>query len=152
MQRWIIAAAAFMVLFLVLGAFGYRTYQQNRNTRIWLPLPAVEASPEQRKEMADTLKKKLTDPETMAAVCRDSGFAKTFGFSSEEEAVKSLLTRFFCEIGTADTSNGKVPSINVGFNCKVKEFHKMDKVTGRLREDILKILGVPEGGGDGGAF
>lgn len=151
MQRWIIAAAVFVVLFLGFGYWGYRTYQQNRSTRIWLPLPALEATSEQRREMVDTLTNKLTAPDAMAAICRDSGFAKTFGFASEEEATKNLLTRFFCEVGTADTPNGKVPSVNVGFSCKVKEFHNMDKVTNRMREDILKILGVPEPSG-GGAF
>lgn len=149
MQRWIIAAVVFVVLFLGFGYWGYRTYQQNRNTRIWLPLPAVEATSEQRGEMVETLTKKLTAPDAMAAICRDSGFAKTFGFASEEEATKSLLSRFFCEVGTADTTNGKVPSVNVGFSCKVKEFKSMDKVTNRMREDILKILGVQEPSGSG---
>ncbi len=131
--------------------WGYRTYQQNRDTRIWLPLPAGEATLEERREMVDALTKKLTAPEAMAAICRDSGFAKTFGYPSEEEATKSLLTRFFCEVGTADTPTGKVPSVNVGFACKVKEFKAMQGVTNRMREDILKTLGVREPSG-GGAF
>lgn len=132
------------------GYFAYRTYQQNRMTRIWLPLPAPQATVEQRKAMTATLLEKLSDPALMASVCKDSGYAKTMGLPSDAEGTKDLLGRLFCETGTADTPAGKVPSVNVGFNCKVKEFGKMDKVTNRLRKDIIEILGLAndEAGGD----
>lgn len=133
------------MLLMGAGAFGYRFYQQNRNTRIWLPLPIPAATSEQRQEMAATLRKKLSDPALMGAVCRDSGYAGTKGLSADE-ATKDLLGRLFVETGTADTPNGKVPSVNVGFNCKVKDFEKMKKPTNRLRDDIMKLLGVADSG------
>ncbi len=144
MQRWIIAGLVFIVLLTGGGYFAYRSYQQNRATRIWLPLPTPEVSVEQRREMTVMLNEKLKDPILLEAVCKDSGYAKTMGLASDEEGAKDLLKRFFCEIGTADTPGGKVPSINVGFSCKVKEFSKMGDVTNRLRKDILLILGLPE--------
>ncbi|MCF7674431.1 MAG: hypothetical protein K9N23_08035 [Akkermansiaceae bacterium] len=142
MQRWIVAGLVFVVLLMGGGYFAYRTYQQNRTTRIWLPLPMSEVAVEQRRETTTLLKKRLSDPLLMEVVCKDSGYAKTMGFASDEEGSKDLLKRFFCEIGT--TPDGKLPAINVGFSCKVKDFSKMGPVTNRLRKDILRILGLPE--------
>jgi hypothetical protein len=65
------------------------------------------------------------------------------GLPSDEEGAKDLLKRLFAEIGYAETAKGRVPSINVGFACKVKEFKKMDKVTKRLMVDIGQALGAP---------
>jgi len=141
MQRWIIAGLVFLVLLMGGAAFGYRTYQQNRNTRIWLPLPVPEATVEQRREMAADLRAKLGDPVLMGAVCKDSGYAGPMGLAADE-ATKALLGRLFVEVGTADTPTGRIPSVNVGFNCKVKNFDKMKKPTNRLRDEIMKILGV----------
>lgn len=143
MQRWIVAGLVFLVLLVGGGYFAYRTYQQNRTTRIWLPLPTPKMTVEERRQTTASLLEKLSDPVLMAAVCRDAGYAKTMDFASEEEGTKDLLKRLFCEIGTADTAQGKVPSINVGFSCKVKHFGKMGEVTNRLRKDILEILGRP---------
>ena len=141
-----------MVLFLGVGVFAYWTHQQNLTTRKIFQIPVVEMPTEQRQVVVDALKKRLSDPQVMGAVCRDSGYTSTFGFASEDEAVKDLLSRLLCETVTKSGNGVSTPLITVGFKCKVKEFEKMDKVTLRLRDDIFKILGVPEGGGDGGAF
>ncbi len=123
---------------------GYRTYQQNRDTRIWLPIPTnPELSLAQRKEVAAMLQEQLRDPALLARVSKDSGYAATMGLPSDEEGAKDLLKRLFAEIGYAETAKGRVPSINVGFACKVKEFKKMDKVTKRLMVDIGLVLGAP---------
>ena len=124
--------------------FGYRIYQQNRDTRIWLPIPTnPELSMTQRKEVAAMLRDQLSDPALLARVSKDSGYATTMGLPSDEAGAKDLLKRLFAEVGTAETTKGRVPSINVGFECKVKEFKKMDKVTKRLMVDIGLVLGAP---------
>ena len=138
------------MVFVILSVFGvgfaYHTFQQNRPDRIWLPIQTnPEMSLAQRKELAAMLKEKLGDPALLARVCKDSDYAATMGLPSVEEGVKDLQRRLFAEVGTAETTKGRVPSINVGFVCKVKESKakKMEKVTNRLMVDIRLILGAP---------
>jgi hypothetical protein len=121
-----------------------REHKQNLPTRIWLPIPTKpELELEKRQEVATLLKDKLSDLALLGRVSKDAGYAKEMGFPTDEEAAKDLQKRLFSEVGTADTPSGKVASINVGFDCKVKEFGKMRKVTNRLMADIGIILGLP---------
>jgi hypothetical protein len=127
------------------GAIGYRTYQQNRPTRVWLPMPIDTARPlEMRDKTVAILKQRLSDPVVLAAVSKDAGYAKNSGIESDAAAAKDLARRLFVEIGTADTPLGRVPSINVGMECKVKEFRIMRAVVNRLKTDVFKILGLTE--------
>ncbi len=134
-----------MVIALGGGAFAYRNYKQNLDTQIWLPMPINQERPvELREKTVKVLKQKLSDPVLLAQVSQDVGLVKKMRLVSDEEVAKDLAKRLFVEIGTADTARGKVPSINIGFNCKVKEFGMMSDVVNRLRKDIFKILGIPQ--------
>jgi hypothetical protein len=147
MQRWIVAAVVFVVLLVSgagIGYWKYREHKQNLPTRIWLPIPTKpELALEEREKVATLLREKLSDLALLTQVSKDSGYAKEMGFPADEEAAKDLQKRLFAEVGLAETPNGKVPSINIGFDCKVKEFGKMTKVTNRLMADIGIILGLP---------
>ncbi len=130
---------------LVVGGAGsaywiYREHKQNLPTKIWLPVPTADWTAEERIEDAAMLKEKLSDLALLVQISKDSGYAKSMGFVTDEVAAKDLQRRLFTEIGTADTPSGKVPSINVGFNCKVKEFGRMSKVTNLLKVDIGTLL------------
>jgi hypothetical protein len=147
MQRWIVAAVVFVVLGiggLSAAYFGYHKYKQNRPTQIWLPIPTKpDLELKQRREIAAMLKTRLSDLALLKRVSQDTGYASEMGFANDDEAAKDLQQRLFSEVGTADTPSGKVASINVGFNCKVKEFGKMGKATNRLMDDISAALGAP---------
>lgn len=143
MQRWIVAAVVFVVLLAGGAGFGYRYYKQNKQTQIWLPIPTPEMELKERKTVAAMLKEKLSDLDLLTRVSKDSGYAQEMGLANDAEAAKDLQQRLFTGIGFADTPSGKVPSVNVGFNCKVKEFDKMGKPTQRLKNDIGNLLGKP---------
>lgn len=145
MQRLIVIGGVIFVLLAVLlggGLFLYRDYyhRPNKMTRVWLPLPAAHLTVEQRKATAATLTKRLTNPKVMAAICKGAGYTKTAGLPSEAEATQDLMAKFFCEVGTADTKDGKIPSVNVGFNCKAKDLKKLESVTTQLSDEIKRTL------------
>jgi hypothetical protein len=118
---------------------------QDRPTRIWLPIPTKpELLLEQRQDVVTLLTEKLSELSLLTLVSKDSGYAKDMGLATDEDGAEDLKQRLFVEIGTADSPGGKVPSINVGFICKVKEFERMKKVTNRLMTDIGIVLGLPK--------
>lgn len=149
MQRWIIAAVVSVIVLVAGAGFGFRAYKQNRATRIWLPIPTrAELTIDQRRDAVALLKKKLGEDELLTKVSVDTGYARDMALADDAAGAADLRQRLFVEIGTADTPAGKVPSINVGFNCKVKEFDRMKKVTNRLMADIGVILGAPAASDD----
>lgn len=145
MQRWIIAAAVLLVLMVGSAAVALRVHRQNQATQVWLPMPINPAlSSERREATVVLLKQKLGAHSLLAQVSKDVGLTKKMKYTSDDEAAADLGKRLFVELGQADTSNGKVPSINVGMKCKVKEFKTMGEVTNRLGKDIFAILGIQE--------
>jgi len=90
------------------------------------------------------LKQKLGEHALLVQVSKDVGLAKKMKLASDEEAANALGKRLFVELGKADSPVGKVPSLNVGLNCKVKEFKTMGEVVNRLRKDVFRILDIPE--------
>ncbi|MEI6675330.1 MAG: hypothetical protein WCO57_09150 [Verrucomicrobiota bacterium] len=145
MQRWIVAAGFLLGLMVVGGAFAHRAYQQNRSTQVWLPMPI---NPDQSAERLDMtvklLKQKLSEHALLVRVSKDVSLAKKMKLASDEEAANALEKRLFVELGKADSPVGKIPSLNIGLNCKVKELTTMGEVVNRLRKDVFSILGIPE--------
>ncbi len=145
MQRWIVAAGVLLVLIVGASAFAYRSYQQNRATQVWLPISIKPDQPAER--LASTvlkLKQGLSAHALLVQVSKDVGLARKMHLPTDAAAADALEERLFVEIGTADSPLGKVPSLNVGLHCKVKEFHVMSEVVNRLRKDIFSLLGVAE--------
>ncbi len=147
MQRWIVAGAVFLVLTILLGVgafFGLKTYRANKMTAIWLPLPVEQMPVEQRVKLADAFRENLAQEALMTTIARESGFTSDFGFSTDAEAGKELLRRFFCRQGHLDNPDGrKVPAIEIGFECKHKEFAKMEKATSRLTKELARLSESP---------
>jgi hypothetical protein len=145
MQRLIIAAGVLLVLMLGAGAFALRVHRQNQSTQVWLPMPINPAlTSERRDATVILLKQRLGEHALLARVSKDVGLTKKLRYATDDEAATDLGKRLFVELGQADTSKGKVPSINIGMKCKVKEFKTMGEVTNRLGKDIFTILGIPE--------
>lgn len=149
MQRWIVTAVvlgSLLVLGLGGGALAYRAHKRNQPTQVWLPIPTNPGlSTERRQDLVKTLQQKLSNPELLARVSKDVGLAKILNLSSNEEASRELGKRLFVKLGETDTPKGKVPTINVGMNCKVKEFNIMRDVITRLGTDAFTVLGIPQG-------
>ena len=99
---------------------------------------------ERRDATVILLKQRLGEHALLARVSKDVGLTKKLRYATDDEAATDLGKRLFVELGQADTSKGKVPSINIGMKCKVKEFKTMGEVTNRLGKDIFTILGIPE--------
>ena len=150
MQRWIIAAGVFLVLLVGGGAFGYRTYKQNRPTRVWLQVQInPEASAESRSATVKMLTQRLGEHARLARVSKDVGLTRKMKVATDDAAANDLEKRLFVELGEFDTPKGKVPSINIGLNCKVKESATMGAVITRMGKDLARILGLPEPGTKG---
>lgn len=129
------------------GALGYRTYKQNRPTRVWLQLQVnAETSTDYRQATVKMLSGRLGEPALLARVSKDVELTQKMKYASDEAAAADLGKRLFVELGEVDTPKGKVPSINVGMNCKAKECAVMGQVINRLGKDLARILGIPEPG------
>jgi len=123
--------------------FAYRTYKQNGPQPIWIPLPIHrQLSDEKRDEIIKNLKTKLAAPEILIKVSKDVGLVKKWHLASDEEGARQIGERLFVKAGEADTPLGKVPSINIGLNGKVKESLVSGEIMMRLINDVWKILGI----------
>ena len=122
------------------GAFAYRTYRQNRP--IHAVLLQLQISPDAApSEQATTLKavmQKLREPALLTRASKEAGLTKKLQFATDEAAANDLGKRLFAELGEADTPKGRMPVINIGFNCKVKEFNTMTEVSQHLNQTLKK--------------
>ena len=127
------------------SALAYRTYQQNRATQVWMPLTINPDLPAERTDQTvNMLRQKLSEHVLLVQVSKDVGLAKKLKLASDDAAASELGKRLFVEVGKADSPLGKVPSLNIGFNCKVKEFRTMSDCVNRLSKDVLSLLGIAE--------
>ena len=85
----------------------------------------------------------------LARVSKDVGLTRKMKVATDDAAANDLEKRLFVELGEFDTPKGKVPSINIGLNCKVKESATMGAVITRMGKDLARILGLPEPGTKG---
>jgi hypothetical protein len=61
--------------------------------------------------------------------------------------VKELNRRLFVEVGSADTPNGSVPSINVGVAGIGHETKLLGEASMRIIRDVWRMIGIdPETG------
>lgn len=143
MQRWIIAAGVLLVLVVGSSAFGYRAYRQNRAIHpILLQLSLKpDASVENRAAMVKWVKQKLGEHELLVRVSKDVGLTRKLKFASDDAAASDLRKRLFVEPGETVTPSGRVPTIDIGLDCKVKEYGVMVDVSKRISKD--KALSAP---------
>lgn len=142
MQRWILwtvlGAVGLVVMFL-----GAREYRLRQPDKIWVPIALrADISMEEQNKIAEEIDKKLRTDEILRSVVADVGLQKKFNQPSEDAAVKELDRRLFCEVGTADTPNGSLPSINVGVSGIRHEKKLLGDTSMRIIRDVWSILGI----------
>lgn len=143
MQRWIVIGLVTMVLGFGGAVFAYMTYKDGRPAPMWVPLPLNPELPdEKRKELVQDLKVKLSANEILMAITKDLKLAKEWSLPSDKAASEELGRRLFVRLGDMESGLGRVPSLNVGVNGKVKERELSGKIATRMTKDVWNILGI----------
>jgi hypothetical protein len=146
MQRWM-SLAGLGIVGLVLMFFGakfaWREYQLGKPDKIWVPLvlPADISMAEQEK-LAGQINEGLRTDAILRKVVTEAGLQEKFGQPDEDAAVKELDRRLFVEIGTAETPNGSLPSINVGLSGTGHEKAVLEDASIRIIKDVWLMLGI----------
>jgi len=136
--------AAFGFVLLAGGAYYARKqYYASKPAPIWVPLALrVDISMEDQGKLAKEIEDRLRNDELLRQVVVDAGLQSKFGSPTEDAAVKELKERLFVKVGTADTPQGTVPSINVGVNGTARERDASGAAATRLIKDVWKMLGI----------
>ena len=145
MQRWIALAVVVVLLLGTGGGALVWNHRRNRADKVWVPLQLnPESQEDARKTVAKQLDTELRKPSVLLGVATDVQLAESFGLLTTEAAAEELGKRLFVEVGQADTSMGKVPSLNIGVNGKSREHDLLGKIAERLMQDVKRILGVKD--------
>jgi len=151
MQRWMLWAVLAVVGLGLLaggGLYCYREYLRGKPAPIWVPLALrADLSMEDQNKLAVEIEKKLRTDEILRQIVIDADLQKGFNLPTQDAAVKELEKRMFVRVGTADTPNGTVPSINIGLNGKGREKEVIGAAATRMIKDVWKMIGIdPETG------
>jgi hypothetical protein len=146
MQRW--------MLWTVMGVIGLtamffgaryakREYHLRQPSRIWVPVALrADISMEDQKNLAMQIEEKLRTEKILRAVVMDLGLPEKFKQPSEDAAVKELNRRLFVEVGSADTPNGSLPSINIGVAGIGHEGELLGEVSMRIIREVWLMIGI----------
>jgi hypothetical protein len=100
-----------------------------------------------QKKLAEQIEAKLRSDEILRAIVVDVGLQEKFKLPSEDAAVKELDRRLFVDVGSADTPNGPVPSINIGVAGTGHERDILGEASMRIIRDVWRMIGIdPETG------
>jgi len=144
MQRWIVMAVVGALLAGAGGGFALWNYRENRPKKVWVPLPLNAAlTEEKREQLAAEIKAKLLAGTIIADAVEETDFASKMKLTPEQ-AEAEARQRLFVELGETDTPMGRVPSVNIGFNCQRKSFNAYGSLATRLMKDVWKMLGIKE--------
>lgn len=125
------------------GGYGWWNYKQNLPAPLWVPLPInPERTDEERAQVAGELKAKLDSPAILIQISKDLDLTHKWNLPSNEAAANEISKRLFVRVGEADTPMGKVPSLNVGVDGKVKEAKVTGEIAMRLMKETMKLIGI----------
>ena len=125
------------------GGYAWWNHKQNRPAPLWVPMPInPERTDEEREKVAKELKAKLDNPAILIQISKDLNLTHKWNLPSDEAAAGEISKRLFVRVGEADTPMGKVPSINVGVDGKVKEMKVTGEIATRLMKETMKIFGI----------
>ncbi|MDP4623873.1 MAG: hypothetical protein NWT08_01920 [Akkermansiaceae bacterium] len=146
MQRWMLWAALAAVGVALLGGgalYGLKEYRANKPDKIWVPLPLrADLSMAEQKDLAEKIDVELRKDERLRKVVTDLGLVKKFNVADEDAAVKELESRLFVDVGSADTPNGQVPSINIGVRGISRENPLLREMASRIIKDVWVMIGI----------
>ncbi len=144
MQRWLVIAVIGAILMGLGGGYALYTYRRNLPDKVWVPFANLnpELTQEQRENFAGQVRKRLLDGSIMTEAVKDTGLAAKLGVASDAAAEEQARKGLFVLAGEVDTPTGRLPSINVGFDCQRKTHKAMGDLAVRLMEDVWKMLGI----------
>lgn len=152
---WAVLAAVGVAL-LGGGAFyGLKEYRANKPDKIWVPLPLrADLLMSEQKELAENIEAELKKDERLGIIVSDLGLKEKFNAADEDAAAEELGERIFVEVGSADTPEGSVPSINIGVRGIYSENELLREISMRIIRDVWVMIGIDpdtgmrkEGGG-----
>jgi hypothetical protein len=145
---WAVLGVVGLVVMFFGARYAKREYHLRQPSRIWVPLALrADFSMEDQKKLADEINTSLRTDEILRAVVMDLNLREKFKQPSEDAAVKELDRRLFVEVGSADTPNGSVPSINIGVSGIGHEADLLGEASMRIIREVWRMNGIdPETG------
>jgi hypothetical protein len=152
MQRWIVVAA--LVVCLLGGATVagvWWNHRQNKPDKRWVPLEFnPDLSEAQRQESVAHMRESLLTDAILTGVVRDCDVQGEWELPSEEAAVAELRKRVFIDAGERMVKGMPVATLNIGFRGTVGQKDYLDRLAGRLMEDVLRMIAPQAGSSSAG--
>jgi len=145
---WALLGVVGLVVMFFGARYAKREYHLRQPSKIWVPIALrPDLSMADQKKLAEHIDGKIRTDEILRGVVVDVGLKEKFRQPSEDAAVKELNRRLFVDVGSADTPNGSVPSINIGVAGIGHEGDVLGEASMRIIRDVWKIIGIdPETG------
>ncbi len=142
MQRWIVVAALVVCLLGGASVAGiWWNHRQNKPEKRWVPLDFNPESTEvQRQEIVVQMRENLLTDAILTGVARDCDVQGEWEMPSEEAAVAELRKRVFVDAGERMVKGMPVASLNIGFRGTVGQKEYLDRLSGRLMEDVRRMI------------
>jgi hypothetical protein len=142
MQRWIVVAALLVSLLGGATVAGvWWNHRQNKPDKRWVPL---EFNPDlteaQRQESVLQMRENLLTDAVLTGVVRDCDVQGEWELPSEEAAVAELRKRVFVDAGELMVKGMPVATLNIGVRGTVGQKEYLDRLAGRLIEDVRRLI------------
>lgn len=123
-------------------------YYLRKPAKIWVPLALrPDLSMADQKKLAEQIDGKLREGDLLRQVVIDVGLQEKFKQPDLDAAVNELKRRLFVDVGSADTPQGLVPSINIGVSGIGHERKVLGEASTRIIRDVWRMIGIdPETG------
>lgn len=123
-------------------------YYLRKPAKIWVPLALrPDLSMADQKKLAEQIDGKLREGDLLRQVVIDVGLQEKFKQPDLDAAVNELKRRLFVDVGSADTPQGLVPSINIGVSGIGHESKVLGEASTRIIRDVWRMIGIdPETG------
>ena len=123
------------------GVFAFKAYKQSRPSPIWVPLTLnPDLPPDKQDEMAKQLKTKLLERVYLLKASKDLNLKTEWNLESDDKGADELAKRMFVKVGTYDSPEGNVPSINIGVSGMVKERDLSGKIATHLARYVFEFI------------
>jgi len=140
------AVIGLVVLGFAAAGAGYAWWnaRQNAEAPVWSLLPInPELSASQREEVADEIRRRVSDRELLATVAKERNVTSSLKLGSDDAAADLLLERLFVRVGEAETGMGPTPAILIGFNGTRREFKPLGAASTALLQHVMGMLAQP---------
>lgn len=140
---WMVLAIFGLVVIFFGAKYTLNEYRLRQPDRIWVPVTLrADLSMADQKNLAKQIEEKLRTDEILRAIVVDVGLQAKFKQPSEDAAMKELGRRLFVDVGSAETPNGSIPSINIGVSGIRREKKILEESAMRVISDAWQIIGI----------